>query len=74
MEGHPPEPDVFVCVHFCVRVSLRLYCMFVQTAGLAGAQAELCAVRHGERRQQGHVHQERGGQRAQQKPVGDKFC
>lgn len=60
----------------CLRQSFLtpVLSMFMQTAGLAGAQAELCAVRHGERRQQGHVHQERGGQRAQQKPVGDSFC
>lgn len=60
----------------CMRQSFLtsvLY-MFVQTAGLAGAQAELCAVCHGERRQQGHVHQKRGGQCAQQKPVRDNFC
>lgn len=42
----------------------------VQTAGLAGAQAQLRAVCHGEGRQQGHVHQERRGQCAQQKSVG----
>jgi len=41
----------------------------MQTAGMAGAQAELCAVHHGERRQQGHVPQERRRQRAQQQQV-----
>lgn len=48
--------------------SLCLY-VLMQTAGLAGAQAELCAVCHGERCQQGHVHQKRSGQCAQQKQV-----
>lgn len=42
----------------------------MQTEGLAGTQAQLCAVCHGEGRQQGHVHQKRRGQRAQQKSVG----
>lgn len=45
-------------------------CMSVQAAGLAGTQAQLCTVCHGEGRQQGHVHQKRCGQRAQQKSVG----
>lgn len=45
-------------------------CMSVQAAGLAGTQAQLCTVCHGEGRQQGHVHQKRRGQRAQQKSVG----
>ena len=45
-------------------------CVLMQTAGLVGAQAELCAVCHGEGCSQGHVHQERGGQRAQQQRVG----
>lgn len=65
-----------VCECSCLRQSFltSVLSVFMQTAGLAGAQAELCAVRHGERRQQGHVHQERGGQRAQQTPVGDNFC
>lgn len=44
-------------------------CVLMQTAGMAGAQAELCAVCHGERCQQGHVHQECSGQRAQQQQV-----
>lgn len=44
-------------------------CVLMQTAGLAGAQAELRAVCHGERCQQGHVHQKCSGQRAQQKRV-----
>lgn len=39
--------------------------MTVQAEGVAGPQAELCALCHGERRQQGHVHQKHRGQRAQ---------
>lgn len=41
-----------------------------QTAGLVGTQAELCAVCHGKRCEQGHVHQEHSGQCAQQQQVG----
>lgn len=43
-------------------------CMYVlvQTAGMVGTQAELCAVCNGARCQQGHVYQERGGQCAKQ--------
>ena len=52
----------FVFTGLCVCVS--------QTAGLVGAQAELCVVCDGERREQGHVYQERGGQCAQQQQVG----
>lgn len=44
--------------------------MTLQTAGLVGTQAELCAVCDGERCPQGHVHQECGGQCAQQQQVG----
>lgn len=51
-----------LCIHRCL-------CGLMQTAGLAGTQAELCTVCHGERCQQGHVHQERRGQRAQQQQV-----
>lgn len=43
--------------------------MSLKTAGLAGTQAELCAVCHGERCQQGHVHQKYSGQRAQKQQV-----
>lgn len=47
-------------------------CLFVllQAAGLVGAEAELCPFCHGEGCPQGHVHQERGGQCAQQQRVG----
>lgn len=58
------ELAVFLCIDLCVSM-----CVLMQTAGMAGAQAELCAVCHGERCQQGHVHQECSGQRAQQQQV-----
>lgn len=51
----------------CVLVCL---CLMLQTAGLVGTQAQLCAVRYGERRPQGHVHQECGRQSAEQQQVG----
>lgn len=44
--------------------------MILQTAGLVGTETELCAVCYGEGRPQGHVHQERGRQCAQQQQVG----
>lgn len=47
-----------------------MWYMSMQTEGLAGTQAQLRAVCHGEGRQQRHVHQKRCGQRAQQKSVG----
>lgn len=62
---------VYLRMCFCVYIDAHscVLCVLMQTAGLAGAQAELCAVCHGERRQQGHVLQERSGQRAQQQQV-----
>lgn len=48
----------------CFRLVLGVF-VIAQAEGVAGPQAELCALCHGERRQQGHVHQKHRGQRAQ---------
>lgn len=50
-----------------IRYFRVVICVFVimQTEGVAGPQAELRALCHGEGRQQGHVHQEHRGQRSQ---------